>query len=418
MSIESSSTLSGQLAGQTLRPGFHVLPGQGNALAAETDAGVVLVDSGPAARVDPMIDSLRRATDAPLHAICYSHGHFGYNAGVGKWLDHAAERGDAPPRRIAHANLVRRYARYRETHELQVRMGAVQFPGRKGATLDEVRPAFALHDPTETFETSLAVVGGARPVEAHWAPSETDDAIAVWFPADGLLYGGAATPGDTIPNVGTPLRTQRFTIRWADTLDQLRALGAEVLVTEFGPVVEGAASVRERLARTAEALRWLREQVVARMNRGMDEREILADMAYPAELFEVPWMAPTYGCPEYIVRDLYREENGWWDRNPTDLHPEPPERAHAAVLDVVDAERVVARARELADQGQTQLALHVIDLVALAPGDDPDVAAARALKAELCRERAKQVAPYVSKACYRSSARLLDAGATSWRELA
>ena len=77
------------------------------------------------------------------------------------------------------------------------------------------------------------------------------------------------------------------------------------------------------LTMTAEALRWLRVEVVERMNRGMSEAEILADMSYPPELFDHPWMAPTYGCADYIVRDLYREENGWWDRNPTTLHPAP-----------------------------------------------------------------------------------------------
>jgi uncharacterized sulfatase len=411
-------TLAGQLAGKTIRPGFHVLPGQGNALATETDDGVILVDSGPARLVPAMIESLRAATDAPLHAICYSHGHAGYNAGVGEWREHCAERGDPEPRLVGHANVLPRYARYRETQELQVRMVAVQFPGPKGLPRELLRPSFALFDPTETFDDVMTVVGGSRPVEAHWAPSETDDAIALWFPSEGLLYGGAATPGDTIPNVGTPLRTQRFTIRWADTLDRLLALDPEVLVTEFGPVVEGKAAIRERLERTAHALRWLRDEVVRRMNQGMDEREILADIEYPAELFDPPWMEPTYGCAEYIVRDLYREENGWWDRNPTTLHPASRSDAASAVLSAIaDPQQVLTRARELADAGETQLALHVIDLLALAPGDEPEVAEARALKSELCQARAKQVRPYVSKACYRSSARLLDAGTTTWQEL-
>ena len=61
----------------------------------------------------------------------------------------------------------------------------------------------------------------------------------MWFPDDGLLCGGAATPGISIPNIGTPLRTQRFTIRWAETLERLDALGADNLLTEFGPLVEG-----------------------------------------------------------------------------------------------------------------------------------------------------------------------------------
>ena len=200
-----------------------------------------------------------------------------------------------------------------------------------------------------------------------WAPSETDDALAVWLPDDGLLLGGAATPGFTIPNIGTPLRTQRFTIRWAETLDRLGALGATRLLTEFGPLIEGD-DIDEQLARTAEALRWIRDEVVERMNAGMSEGEILADITYPDELFDRPWMRPTYGAPDYIVRDVYREENGWWDRNPTTLHPAPPAEAAAAVLSAIaDPQAVLDRARALADDGQTQLALHVVDLLALGP---------------------------------------------------
>ena len=89
-------------------------------------------------------------------------------------------------------------------------------------------------------------------------PSEVDDAIVLWFPEEGVLYGGAVTPGDMIPNVGTPLRTQRYTIPWADSLDRMRALDASVLVTEFGPVIDDPAAIRERLGKTSEALRWLR----------------------------------------------------------------------------------------------------------------------------------------------------------------
>jgi len=319
---------------------------------------------------------------------------------------------------VAHVNLLYRYARYRETHQLQARMAAVQFPGRNGVPIAALDKAFLQVDPTETFEDHLVLVEGSRPVEAYWAPSETDDALALWFPADGLLYGGPATPADSIPNVGTPLRTQRLTVRWANTLDRLAALGAQTLVTEFGPVVSGEEKVRERLTMTAEALRWLRTEVVERMNRGMSEAEILADVSYPPELFDHPWMAPTYGCADYIVRDLYREENGWWDRNPTTLHPSPPDQAASEILSALgDPTTVVSRAKKLAEEGQTQLALHVIDLVALASGDDPVVAEARAVKAELCRTRSKEVEPFVSKSCYRSSARLLDEGHTSWQDL-
>ena len=78
---------------------------------------------------------------------------------------------------------------------------------------------------------------------------------------------------------------------------------------------------------------------------------------------------------------------------------------------------MLTRARELFATGETQLALHVIDLLALGAGDEPAAVEARDLKAELCRARAEEVEPFVSRSCYRSSAHLLAKGTTSWTDL-
>lgn len=413
---KAKGVLAGELAGEVIGEGLFVLPGQGNSLAVTTDDGVIVLDASGHAHAPGMIADLRERTQAPVHAIVYSHGHNGYNASIDLWDAHAAERGEPAARRIAHRLLPARYARYRETFELQARMAAMQFPTKR--TLGEVGAGFGLHDPTETFDDTMTVTTAGRRVELIHAPSEVDDAIALWLPDDGLLAAGAATPGTTIPNIGTPLRTQRYTMRWAHTLERLAGLEAERLLTEFGPLIEGRAAVRDWLIQTANALRWLREEVVRRLNAGMNEREILADMTYPAAIFDQPWMRPTYGAPEYIVRDLYREENGWWDRNPTSLHPASEVAAAQAVWSAIDPDKVLARARELADAGEAQLALHVVDLIAGGPAGEPLVAEARALKAQLCRSLAQTTTAFVSRSLYRTSANLLDEGATSWTALA
>jgi uncharacterized sulfatase len=402
---ELGNPLTYRVDEESLAPGVHVLQGQGNCLAVETDAGVVLVDAGPGARrTDKMIATLRERTDAPVHAICYSHGHMGYNAGVPQWLAHAEERGDPAPRLVAHQNLVHRYRRYRETGDLQKRLAEIQFRMPLGTISGPV----ALTDPTETFTDQLTLTSAGRTVQLLWAPSETDDAIALWLPDDGVLYGGAAVI-HSIPNVGTPLRSLRDPVRWADTLEKLAGLCPELVVREFGPPIRGRDEAQSVLGKTAEALRWLRREVVARMNRGMNVEQLLDDLDYPDELFAQPWMAPIYGCAEYIARDIYRAENGWWDRNPTSLHPASPDAAAAAVLSAIpDRRALIDRARELAAAGDIQLALHVIDVLALAPGDDPDVAEARSLKAGWLRERAKSVTSFVSQSLYLSSANLIE----------
>jgi uncharacterized sulfatase len=107
-----------------------------------------------------------------------------------------------------------------------------------------------------------------------------------------VLYGGAALL-DSIPNIGTPFRTLRDTVRWADTLQAMAALHPLKAVREFGPVIEGEQAVQQVLLHTARALRWLRAEVVRLMNEGLNEQQMLAAMAYPQELFGVERMKPT-----------------------------------------------------------------------------------------------------------------------------
>ncbi|MGE4607281.1 MAG: alkyl sulfatase dimerization domain-containing protein, partial [Myxococcota bacterium] len=138
---------------------------------------------------------------------------------------------------------------------------------------------------------------------------------------------------------------------------------------------------------------------------------IIHDIEYPAELFEQNWMAPVYGAPDYIVRDIFRSETGWWDRNPTSLHPASNTAAALAVLSAIsDRGAVITRARQLAESGELQLALHVIDVLALAPGDDEELQTARQLKADWLRARAANTVSFVSKSLYLSSAKLIESG--------
>lgn len=394
--------LGGTEGVKEVAPGVHILPGQGNCLSVDIGEGIVIVDSGPGgSTTHAMITSLRELNQEPVVAICYSHGHAGYNGGIPIWVAHNEERGDPKPRLIAHRNVGVRYARYRRTNGLQQKLNQMQFPSFP-VKIDPV-----LVDPSESFSECMVIEGSERRVELIWAPSETDDTLALWVPDAKVLYASAAVPGTSIPNIGTPLRTQRVTIRWAETLERLAALGAESMVQEFGPVVSSAEVVRSQLLTMAGALRWLHGEVVLRMNAGMTDTEIVADIEAPDHLFDHPYMQPIYGAVEYIIRDIYREENGWWaDRNPTSLHPLLPGDAARSIADAItDKRAVLDRARELFDQGETQAALHVVDLLALVPGEDPLVVEARELKVELCRARGGEIKPYVSKALFESAAR-------------
>ena len=394
-------------------PGVWILPGNGNAFAIEGDEGIVIMDTGPESNVAvKMIEALRSVTNKPVQFICYSHGHVGYNFGINDWVEHNLSRGEARPTIVAHENCRSRFARYRETLGLQQVLLAMQMGGAR-------KPVdYVMVDPDLTFDSQIVLPVKGRRIELIWVPSETDCAIALWLPEERLVYTGAAFPGVFMPNIGTPLRSQRFTVRWAQSCEKIAALNPAILVQEFGPVIVDPEEIQRRLIRTANYLRWFRREVVTRMNRGMNEREILEDMTYPEEFDTMAYMHSTYGAPEYIVRDLYREENGWWDRNPTTLHPASTGDAGDAILSALtDPSAVIRRAEQLRDEGQVQLAMHVIDLLVYAGTVTPEVLEARHLKAELCRLRSEEVKPYPSRGLYRASAKRLDKGKTDWLSL-
>jgi len=386
-------------------PGVYVLGALGNAVAIETEKGFIQVDTGMNRNMAlSLLQKLREIRDAPVHTIIYSHGHNGYNQGAATFLLEAQERGEPRPLVLAHERVPVRYHRYQETAALQSFLNSIQF--RLPAGANPVRPEYVF--PDVTFKEILRLDGSDRPVEVHWAPSETDDSLAVWLPRERVLYTGPAVIWACL-NPGTPLRTQRDAVRWAQTLDRFMALRPEILIPSYGPTLRGAGEIQKALGNMADGLRYLRCEVVERMNRGMTDVEIIHDITYPPEYFNQPWSAPIYGCPEYIVRDIYRSENGWWNRNPTDLHPARPDLAARAVLEAIgDRGLVLERARVLRDAGEIQLALHVVDLLALTQGDEKEVVEARKLKAELLRLRAEDVPSIVSTNLYLSSADRLE----------
>lgn len=94
----SKNILTGAVGIHELNDHVLVLPAQGNALAVRMADGIVLVDSGSGRGMTAkMINHLREWSDLPVKAICYSHGHMGYNDGAADWLRHAAERGNSRP---------------------------------------------------------------------------------------------------------------------------------------------------------------------------------------------------------------------------------------------------------------------------------------------------------------------------------
>jgi glyoxylase-like metal-dependent hydrolase (beta-lactamase superfamily II) len=387
-----------------LGPGLFGQQQAGWLVTIETRDGLVQIDTGDQAAAS--LAAIRARTGAPFTDIVFSHGHQRYNLACRDWVIDCVRSHGRVPRVIAHENVPRRQRRYQQSNGVQNRLLERQFRYPPGSLGDR---QFPFTTPTHTFRDSFTIETPGRTIDVLHAPSETDDAVAVWLREDRVLYGGPACI-PFFPNVGSPQRPVRDPVRWADTLDRLAEFPAELLIREFGEPVTGRTQILDYLGSTAVALRWCHDTVVDLMNLGHNVAEIVNMVTFPPEIFDRPWLQEGYTSLEHVLRDVYRTQFGWWeDLNPTSLHPaHPADVAREVRSTITDPQTVLDRAVALAEAGELQLALHVVDLLALDTGTDPAVVEARRLKATLCRRAAAANPSYVTQSLYLNAADALE----------
>jgi glyoxylase-like metal-dependent hydrolase (beta-lactamase superfamily II) len=388
----------------TVADGVEIHGGLGNGLTIDLGDGFLQIDTGPSADMgQKMIDGLGK-DHRPVKVIAFSHGHLGYNFACGLWLADAKARGYSAPTIVAHDQAAKLIRRFERTEPLMELLMAMQFhnpvPTKPGP--------LPLTMPDSTFSESYSVLGTDRTVQLFSAPSETPGAIGAWVPDVEVLYAGpSGLPLQ--PNLGMPLWPSGSDEVWADTLDRLASFDATHLVRQYGPVIHGKSEVREYLSVNARALRYVRAAVIKHLNAGHNLNQTIVGMQYPKTIFDHPYLSTGYSDHGDTVRQVWHSITGWWSRNPTHLVEIPEEDVASAVRTAIsDPQTVLDTARNLQASGSGELALHVVDLLALAPGDEDVVVQARALKVELCRSLAEASDDFSCSSLYTSSADIIE----------
>jgi alkyl sulfatase BDS1-like metallo-beta-lactamase superfamily hydrolase len=342
-----------------------------NVTAIDTDAGVLLVDTGGLLFGSAVVESVRRFSRAPVHAAVYTHGHVDHVCGTRYFDDEARAAGRPALRVLAHEAVPARFERYRLTRGYNGCINSRQF-GAPVTWPEEYR------FPDETYRVTLVIDVGGERVELHPARGETDDHTWVWMPSRKLLCTGDLFIW-AAPNAGNPQKVQRYPREWAAALREMAALGAEVLCPGHGPPIVGAARARQALTETAELLETLHDQTVALMNEGARLDDVLQNVRAPVHLLERPYLRPIYDEPEFIVRNVWRLYGGWWDGNPAHLKPGPEARLAAEVASLAGgARRLIERANELAEAGELATAAQLAEWAVQAAPSEAAIARARA----------------------------------------
>jgi alkyl sulfatase BDS1-like metallo-beta-lactamase superfamily hydrolase len=175
---------------------------------------------------------------------------------------------------------------------------------------------------------------------------------------------------------------------------------AEILLPGHGLPVMGAERVRSVLEDSAALLESLVEQTLTLMNEGAPLERVLREVSAPWWLLAKPYLRPIYDEPEFVVRNIWRLYGGWYDGNPANLKPAPSDLVAHEIASLAGADRLAARAEELAAGGELALACDLIEFAATAEPDDTRIAEVRA---SLYTARAERETSTMSKGIFRGA---------------
>lgn len=346
----------------------HLIPGMANTGVIETDDGLVIFDL-PIVQYGPRtFKEVRKLTDKQVKYIIYSHGHFDHCFGYAPFIEEIKVKGWEMPKIIAHENCLRRFEKYRMLDKYHDWLNKQQFASVSGkrqkilvSAHETLDPTIIMHGNEEQYSFKL----GDCTFNIYHDKGETDDSIWLWVPEKRLICAGDLMVS-SFPNIGNPYKVQRYPKQWAIAMEKMMEKNAEYLIPGHGPLIEGKEKVKDVLSITAEAMHFVHDEVVKRLNEGKWFEQIYHEILeiYPEKFKKYKYLRPMYGCVRFAIHASYRLYHGWYNSgNPTDLFPAKSEEIAKEFLRLNSEKNYMEHAKKLYEIGKLQLALHILDII-------------------------------------------------------
>jgi alkyl sulfatase BDS1-like metallo-beta-lactamase superfamily hydrolase len=355
---------------QEVSTGIWLSPGLSNSFMLTTDEGRIVLNTGMGFE-GPVHRANYDAVDtAPIRYVILTQGHVDHVGGIDTVADPGSEI-------VAQAN----WATWRRDNDL---LATFRAQNSAFAWIDKVMetitsttqrfgppPPQSVPTPTVVVDDELVIELGGRRLELYATPGgETSDSLVVWLPEEGVCLCGnvfGALFGH-IPNLVT-VRGDRYrdALTVVESIDRVRALGAEMLLTgHFGPIA-GEDRIEWELTRLRNAVMSIHDQTVAGMNAGKDVHALMREVVLPQEL-EV---GQGYGMVRWNVRAIWENYAGWFHhRSTAELYAEGPDPVEAELLKLAGAAPILNRARTLLDAGESVRAIQLAEIVNRAEPDN------------------------------------------------
>lgn len=213
-----------------------------------------------------------------------------------------------------------------------------------------------------------------------------------------------------------PLRgaKTRDSLAWARYLDQ--ALDGfvpevDVIAMQHHWPVWGQARIGEYVAGQRDMYRYLHDQTLRLMSRGLTPKEIASQLMMPTALSRQWFARGYYGAVAHNVAAIYAHYLGPYDGNPANLNALPPQDAGRKYVEYMGgSDAVLRRAREDFEAGNFRWVVEALNHVVFA---EPDNRAARELAGDAMEQLGYQSESATWRNSYLLAARELRSTATS-----
>ncbi len=344
--------------------GVWLSPGLSNSYLITTSDGRVVVNSGMGFE-GPLHRAKYDAVDAsPIRAVILTQGHYDHVGGLPVLVDEGTDL-VAQANHGVWRNDNQRLEAFRSRNSAFAWIDAILAAMEHTRALGvEAAPA-EIPEPTVLVGERLELTVGDRELVLIATPGgETFDSLVIWLPQTRTLLSGNLTGPlfGHVPNLVT-IRGDRYrdALTYIDSLEIVKELRPERLLTGHFDPVEGADRIAEEVEAMQEAMQWVHDRTVDGMNAGDDVWELMCTIRVPDHLD----VGEGYGKTPWNVRAIWENYAGWFHhRSTTELYGVAPLAvAPDLVAAAAGADPLVAAAQAHLDGGRPVEALQLTDVV-------------------------------------------------------
>ncbi|WP_333804922.1 alkyl/aryl-sulfatase [Sulfurospirillum sp.] len=352
---------------------YHVMGyAHSNASFIIGDTSVIVIDTlDSTTRAEQLKKIIATYTNKPIKTIIYTHGHPDHRGGAGAFMNTKPEIIAAAPIKplLGKTNILKdvfdlrsiRQHGYQLTDEEAVSQGIGIREGitQKNGDIQRFVPPTTLLKERQTTR----VIDGIT-FEFNSASGETDDHLLIWLPESKVLLSGDNYYG-CWPNIA-PIRGGQYrdVNAWIETLEKMLSFNATYVLPGHTKPLMGNKEVTEVLTNYHDALEYVLQETLKYINQDMSVDGIVEKVKLPEHFAKLPYLGEYYGTVEWTVRGIFSGYVGWFDGNPTNIHPLPPKDHAQKTIALMGGSETVQKAMiDALSRQDSQWAIELADLL-------------------------------------------------------